>query len=247
MQFEWMKAKGILPEIPFQFPDDECLEIRAKIRKRKWEALTSPITRINASIIWEFYANMARLDTTIAPPFKSYVRGMEVDFSPKIIMKVLGLRAAHFDEPGYQERINGDPDYDEIAGDICVINTDWERDNHRRHKHLKRGDLSPEAKGWYELIRRSILGTVNTSEVTKKKAVMLHCIMVGGEIKIHEIIAKDIQKISEKNSANAWLQYPSTIMQLCMKARVPLEDENSIWLNPGEPMTLERMMNVTAA
>ena len=66
---------------------------------------------------------------TEAPTYKSYVRGVEVDFSPKTIMKVLGLRAAHFDEPGYQERVNGNPDYDEIASDICMVNTDWERDN----------------------------------------------------------------------------------------------------------------------
>ncbi|QHN82369.1 uncharacterized protein DS421_20g695220 [Arachis hypogaea] len=247
MQLGWMNDKKIYPEVPFQLPKDGCSEIKAKIKKRKWEELTSLITRINANIIREFYANTARLDMTEAPTYKSYVRGVEVDFSLKTIMKVLGLRPANFDEPGYQERVNEKPDYDEISSDIYVFNADWERENQGGHKFLKREDLNPKAKGWYELIKRSILNTVNTSEVNKKRAIMLHCIMLGGEIKVHEIIANDIQKVVEKNSVEAWLHYPSTIMRLFMNARVPIEDANPTWLHPGMPMTLERMMNVIEA
>ncbi|RYR25675.1 hypothetical protein Ahy_B02g059593 [Arachis hypogaea] len=76
---------------------------------------------------------------------------------------------------------------------------------------------------------------------------MLYCIIMGGEVKVHEIIANDIQRIAEKNSAEGWLHYPSTIMRLCMKAKVPMEEANPIWLNPGMPITIERMMIVTEA
>ncbi|RYQ84420.1 hypothetical protein Ahy_B10g103734 isoform A [Arachis hypogaea] len=91
-------------------------------------------------------------------------------------------------------------------------------------------------------MKRSILGTVNTSEVNRERALMLHCIMVGGEIRVHEILARDIQKIAEKNSAGSWLYYPSTIWKLCAKAKVPLEEENPMWLSQGMPITIERMM-----
>ncbi|RYR53063.1 hypothetical protein Ahy_A06g027944 [Arachis hypogaea] len=221
--------------------------MKANIRKRRREELSSPVTKINANIIWEFYANTPRLEMNKAPTYKSYVRGTEVDFSPNAFMKVLKLRAVHFDELGYHQRLNEDQNYDEIASEICVVNTEWVGTTKNKYKYLRRGDLTPEAKGWYELLKRSILGTVNNSEVNKKRAIMLYCIIMGGEVKVHEIIASDIQKVAEKNSAEAWLHYPSTIMRLCIKAKVPMEDANPTWLNPGLPITFERMMIVTEA
>ncbi|RYR08869.1 hypothetical protein Ahy_B05g076722 [Arachis hypogaea] len=201
LQLEWMSQKKIYPEVPLLLPDDECQEMKAKIRKRRWEELISPITKINANIIWEFYANTPRTEMNQAPTYKSYVRGTEVDFSPNTIMKVLKLRATHFDKPGYHQRLNEEQDYDEIASEISVVNTEWVGTTKNKYKYLRRGDLTPEAKCWYELMKRSILGTVNNSEVNKKRAIMLYCIITGGEVKIHEIIANDIQRLAEKNSA----------------------------------------------
>ncbi|QHO23817.1 uncharacterized protein DS421_12g366800 [Arachis hypogaea] len=242
MQIEWMNEKKIYPEIPFLLPDDGYQEMKNKIRKRRWEELASPATRINANIIREFYANVSRLDMREPPTYKSYVRGVEVDFSSDAIKKVLGLKSVRFSEPGYQQRLNEDQDYDEIARDICMENSEWEGDDRNKYKYLKRCNLTPEAKGWYELMKRSILGTVNTSEVNRERAVMLHCIIVGGETRVHEILAKDIQKLAEKNSAGSWLYYPSTIWRLCAKAKVPMEEENPMWLSQGMPITIERMM-----
>ncbi|RYR14420.1 hypothetical protein Ahy_B04g070976 isoform A [Arachis hypogaea] len=182
-----------------------------------------------------------------APTYRSYVRGTEVDFSPNTIMKVLKLRAAHFDKPGYHQRLNEEQDYDEIASEISVVNTEWVGTTKNKYKYLRREDLTPEAKCWYELMKRSILGTVNNSEVNKKRAIMLYCIIMGGEVKVHEIIANDIQRLAEKNSAEGWLHYPSTIMRLCMRAKVPMEEANPTWLHPGMPITIERMMIVTEA
>ncbi|RYQ84250.1 hypothetical protein Ahy_B10g103352 isoform B [Arachis hypogaea] len=112
LQLEWMNDKKIYPEVPILLQDKGCQEIKAKIKKRRWEELTSPITKINANIIREFYANIPRLDMNTAPTYKIYARGMEVDFSSKSIMKVLGLRTVHFDELGYHQRISEDPNYD---------------------------------------------------------------------------------------------------------------------------------------
>ena len=147
MQIEWMNEKKIYPEIPLLLPDDGCQEMKDKIRKRRWEELISPITRINANIIREFYANVSRLDMSEVPTYKSYVRGVEVDFSSDAIKKVLGLKSVRFSEPGYQQRLNKDQDYDEIARDICMENSEWEGDDKNKYKYLKRCNLTPEAKG----------------------------------------------------------------------------------------------------
>ena len=111
---------------------------------------------------------MVREDKTKAPTFKSYVRGKEVNFSPNAITRTLQLKLPHFDDHSYHARISKSPDNDEleeIVTDICVIGADWERYADRRPRFIKRGYLSPEAKGWFELVRRSILPAANNSEV----------------------------------------------------------------------------------
>ena len=167
-EFERISARRILPELIFQINANESPQIWRKIEQRGWQLLTSPEGKINGNLIKEFYANAVREDKTKAPTFKSYVRGREVDFSPSAITRALHLKSPHFDEESYQARISRSPDKDElskIASDICVIAADWERYSDGRPKFIKRGDLHPEAKGWFELVRRSILPAANNSEV----------------------------------------------------------------------------------
>jgi len=127
LQFERIKHKKILPKLTFQFNDDVCPQIREKIEQWDWQELTNPDTKINANLIKEFYANVAREDTTKAPTFNSYVRGTEADFSPNAIMRTLHLRSQPSDKPSYQARISNGPDNDEleeIVNDMCVIGSD---------------------------------------------------------------------------------------------------------------------------
>ncbi|RYR53039.1 hypothetical protein Ahy_A06g027895 [Arachis hypogaea] len=195
LQYEWIKNKKILPELTFQFNEDECPKIKEKIAQRGWPKLINPKTKINTNIIKEFYANAVREDSTRAPTFKSYVRGTEVDFSPTAITRTLQLKSPHFDELNYQVRVSNVPDEDEleeIVSDMCVIGSDWERYSDKRPKFIRRGDIIPEAKGWFELVRRSILPAANNFEVNIAQATMVHCLVKGGSINVHEIIAEGI-------------------------------------------------------
>ncbi|RYR66789.1 hypothetical protein Ahy_A03g012851 [Arachis hypogaea] len=133
------------------------------------------------------------------------------------------------------------PNYDQIIQDICVPGVNWERGPKRKPNFIKRGDLLREAKGWFEIVRRSILLAGNNSEVNLKRATMLQCIMKGGEIKVHEIIAQGIQKFAEKSDSGGKLGYPSTIFLLCRLARVIFEDANPVWVTVGLPITYRRM------
>ncbi|RYR25629.1 hypothetical protein Ahy_B02g059473 [Arachis hypogaea] len=147
-------------------------------------------------------------------------------------------------------RISISPDNDElseIVSDICVIAADWERYTDERPKFIKRGDLSPEAKGWFELVRRSILPAANNSEVNINRATIVHCLIQGGKINVNELIAEGIQDSAEKVDSGARLWYPSTILRLCNKAKVVFEDSNPDWVNPGRPVTLERLVYTTPA
>ncbi|RYQ83875.1 hypothetical protein Ahy_B10g102752 [Arachis hypogaea] len=118
---------------------------------------------------------------------------------------------------------------------------DWESGAGNKPKFIKRTDLTPEAKGWFELVRRSILPAANNSEVNLERATMLHCILKGGEIKVHEIIAQGIRKMAEKSDSRGTLGYRSTIYRICKKARVVFEDEDPIWIKEGIPITVRRM------
>ena len=60
----------------------------------------------------------------------------------------------------------------------------------REAVQLRRHDLKPVARGWLEFIQRSIIPTSNRSEVTIDRAIMIHSIMIGEEIEVHEVISQ---------------------------------------------------------
>ncbi|RYR73823.1 hypothetical protein Ahy_A02g008335 [Arachis hypogaea] len=61
LQFGWIADKEIIYELGFQVTKTECPEITEKVEKRRWELLTDPITRVNATLVREFYANVVKL------------------------------------------------------------------------------------------------------------------------------------------------------------------------------------------
>ncbi|XP_020987567.1 uncharacterized protein LOC110275697 [Arachis duranensis] len=76
---------------------------------------------------------------------------------------------------------------------------------------------------------------------------MVHCLIRGGSINVHEIIAEGIQESAEKKDSGARLWYPSTILRLCMKAKIVFEDSNPTWVGLGRSHTLQRITHVTPA
>ncbi|KAL4315528.1 hypothetical protein AHAS_Ahas15G0194100 [Arachis hypogaea] len=140
-----MEEKEAIPEIGFKLKESEYPMIRKVTEKRRWELLCEPLTDISATMIQEFYANAVRQSKT-TPPYKSYVRGVEVNFSPAAVMRVLQIRAIPLTEPSFEERTNGENDPDELVNEICMEGKDWVRDLNGDPCHLKRIDLKPEAK-----------------------------------------------------------------------------------------------------
>ncbi|XP_016199841.1 uncharacterized protein LOC107640853 [Arachis ipaensis] len=125
--------------------------------------------------------NPVRENTSIDTSYKSYVRDVEVDFSPKAIMKVLGLRTAHFDEASYHERVGGNPDCEEIASDICVVRADWVRESNGMPIFLKRGDLTQKPRGGEEKQRNGEKEAEKATLVAKVGSPMLPPMFQGLE------------------------------------------------------------------
>ncbi|MED6135715.1 hypothetical protein PIB30_049243 [Stylosanthes scabra] len=94
---ETVCRKKIIPEVGFNIREGLYPELREKILKRGWRRLASPRSEVAKAMIREFYANVARTEEQVAGldqyPYTSYVRGVEIDFSPENIRKCLEICA----------------------------------------------------------------------------------------------------------------------------------------------------------
>ncbi|MED6137888.1 hypothetical protein PIB30_069206, partial [Stylosanthes scabra] len=112
---EIVRRKKVTPEVSFDLEDEEYPSIREQIALRGWRRLASPRTKINKLLIQEFYANAVQTEEEM-----SYVRGVEVDFSPENIRKVLRFKEQTPDaKTDYATRQRTDQRLDEVLTDLC--------------------------------------------------------------------------------------------------------------------------------
>ncbi|MED6200642.1 hypothetical protein PIB30_087211 [Stylosanthes scabra] len=117
--------KKITPEVTCDLEDDEYPSIKEQIALRGWRRLASPRTKVSKWLIQEFYANAVQSEEEMEQgeqhPYKSYVRGVEVDFSPENIRRVLRFKEH---TPGAETdcatRLNTDQRLDEVLQDLCI-------------------------------------------------------------------------------------------------------------------------------
>ncbi|MED6138771.1 hypothetical protein PIB30_077659 [Stylosanthes scabra] len=241
-------ARRILPELIIQEDENVFNSIRFQIHQRKWEKFTKLIQAVGHLMVKEFYANAWELDKAKRKPYTytSMVRGTNVSFAPSNIKRVLKLRKDPIlDVPSYHERkANKDYRLDHVLEDLCEVGADWVRHRDGRPHFLRRSDLEPMTKGWYEFICRSILPTTKRSELTVERAVLIHSIIIGENINVKEIIAEQIYKFVYKTDTSSSLPFPSIIAALCADARIlAIPDDTLISQEPpivGEAMTRTR-------
>ncbi|MED6116116.1 hypothetical protein PIB30_097061 [Stylosanthes scabra] len=79
----------------------------------------------------------------------------------------------------------------------------------------------------------SIMPTTNGSELTIERSVLIHSIIIGENINVEEIIAKQFYKFIYKTDLASSLPFPSIIVALCADAKVPAIKNDS--MIPQEP------------
>ncbi|MED6178044.1 hypothetical protein PIB30_103978 [Stylosanthes scabra] len=207
-----LSARRILPELILQADEDVFNPIRYQIYNRKWENFTKPIQAIGHLMVKEFYANAWEPDKAKRnhPTYTSSVRGTEVSFAPSNIKRVLKLKSDPYpNAPSYHERkANKDYRLDHILEDMCEEDAQWVCHRDGRPHYLRRSDLEPISKGWYEFICRSILPTTNHSELTVERAMLIHSIVIDENINVEEIIAEQIYKFVYKTDISSSLPFP---------------------------------------
>ncbi|MED6183206.1 hypothetical protein PIB30_035808 [Stylosanthes scabra] len=230
-------ARRILPELIIQVDESILDPCGFQIQQRKWEKFTKPIQAVGHLMVKEFYTNGWEPDKEKRKQYTytSMVRGKDISFAPSNIKRVLKLRNDSIpNAPSYHKRkANKDYKLDHVLEDLCIIGADWVRHKNGRPHYLRRADLEPMTKGWYEFICRSILPTTNHSELTIERAVLIHSIIIGENINVEEIIADQIYKFVYKIDVSSSLPFPSIIAALCPDAKIPaIPEDTSI---PQEP------------
>ncbi|MED6138335.1 hypothetical protein PIB30_073428 [Stylosanthes scabra] len=246
---EHLAKKSVTPETCFELQEDEYPEIQEEIAKRGWRRLSEPRTKISKVLIQEFYANAIRTKEEVASgenyPYQSYVRVVTIDFSAANIRDT--LRICHL-TPGaqtdFKTRQREDQRLDEVIKDICVPGVRWKMSSSQPHQpiQLRRQDLIPLARGWAEFIIHSIIPIGNKSEITIPRAILIHSIIKGEDVKVEELISDNIAICAEGVQGRGKLIFPSTIFRLCKKAGVPFGEFKGTEYIPIEKPITARVM-----
>ncbi|MED6200959.1 hypothetical protein PIB30_090347 [Stylosanthes scabra] len=198
-----LSARKVLPEVPIDLNDDILSPCAIQIRMRKWEKFTAPLQAVGHNLVKEFYANAWEPDKAKRKPY-TYTT-MSNPFP---------------NAPSYHERkANKDYRIEEVQECLCLEGREWVLHKDGRPHYLRRNDLEPMAKGWYDFVCRSILPTTNHSELTVERAVLIHSIIIGENIIVEEIIAEQFYKFIYKTDLSSSLPFPSIIAALSRNPR----------------------------
>ncbi|MED6115647.1 hypothetical protein PIB30_092684 [Stylosanthes scabra] len=137
-----------------------------------------------------------------------------------------------------------DDEYPEIREQIALRG--WRRllsmGQQRVPIQLRRQELNPTARGWHELSIHSLILSSNRSEIPVIRAIFIHCIMNGEDVRAEEIIADKMVRMAQGIKEKGKLRFPSTIYKLCKEAGVPLREFRRTKKIPVEkPITARRM------
>ncbi|MED6163303.1 hypothetical protein PIB30_078523 [Stylosanthes scabra] len=216
-------------------------EISEQISLRRWRRLSKPRTKISKALVHKFYANAVRTEEELASgedyPYTSFVRGKEVDFSAAKIREVLRIRVLKQISKQGKWRIK----------DICMLGARWKISSSQPPHpiQLRRQDLTPVARGWAEFIIHSMIHTGNKSKITVARAVLIHSIIKGHDVKVEELIADNIAVLAEEVQGRSKLCFPSTIYRLCKEARVPMgEFKDGEKIQIAKPITAKVMTTI---
>ncbi|MED6193383.1 hypothetical protein PIB30_018912 [Stylosanthes scabra] len=225
-----LSARKVLPELIIQVDESILSPCAFQIQQRKWERFTNPIQAVGHLIVKEFYANAWEPDKEKRKPYKYTT------------MSVLKLRKDPLpNAASYHERkANKDYRLEHVQEDLCIEGGEWVCHKDGRPHYLRRADLEPMTKGWYDFVCRSILLTTNRSELTIERAVLIHSIIIGENINVEEIIVDQFYKFIYKTDLSSSLPFPSIIAALCANAKVPaIKDDTLI---PQEPPIMGEAM-----
>ncbi|MED6141359.1 hypothetical protein PIB30_102624 [Stylosanthes scabra] len=97
-------------------------------------------------------------------------------------------------ETDYRTRQAIDQRLDEVLAELCIPGATWKLSSSQPAVfiQLRRTELLPLARGWQEFIIYSLIPTGNKSEITVARAILIHAIMRGEDVRAEDIIADNM-------------------------------------------------------
>ncbi|MED6201289.1 hypothetical protein PIB30_093435 [Stylosanthes scabra] len=179
----------------------------------------------------EFYANACINEDSDEdqPHFHTFERGEVVNFGTESIKAVLRLDEQLESDTNFRRwMIPANQELENVIQDLCVRGSTWESGAKNNPLVLKCRGLHPLARGWHEFIIHNILPTSNQSEVTVKRAVLIHCIIHGQDVRVEKLIAEAMTEIvKDLHTTRHPLAFPNVIARLCEAAGISYRAPNS--------------------
>ncbi|MED6201920.1 hypothetical protein PIB30_099943, partial [Stylosanthes scabra] len=144
----------------------------------------------------------------------------------------------------FETRKEHDQQLDQVLTDLCIPGATWKLSTGQLRVpiQLRRQELNPVARGWHEFSIHSLIPSSNRSEIPVIRAILIHCIMRGEDVRAEDIIADKIVKMAQGIKEKGKLGFPSTIFKLCKEAGVPIREFRRIRkIQAEKPITAKRM------
>ncbi|MED6225860.1 hypothetical protein PIB30_097747 [Stylosanthes scabra] len=244
-----VKNKKVIAECCIDLDEDEYPEVKEQIALRGWKRLAAPKQEISIDLIHEFYANAILTEEEMEEAgwhtFRSYVRGKVVDFSPENLRNVMRFRAhVQGAATDFETRKEHDQQLDQVLADLCIPGATWKLSTGQLRVpiQLRRQELNPVARGWHEFSIHSLIPSSNRSEIPVIRAILIHCIMRGEDVRAEDNIADKIVRMAQGIKEKGKLGFPSTIFKLCKEAGVPIREfRRTRKIQAEKPITAKRM------
>ncbi|MED6174552.1 hypothetical protein PIB30_070136 [Stylosanthes scabra] len=192
---KYIHKKGVAPEKSFDLQEGQYPELGEQIQLRGWRRLSKPRTKISKDMVLEFYTNAVRTEEELAS-------GEDYPYTSFVRGIEVDFSAAKIRE----------------VLRIRHMTLGAETDFKTRQYEYQRLD---------EVIRDICMPGAqwkmrNKSEITVARAVLIHSIIKGHDVRVEELIADNIAVLAEGVQGRSKLCFPSTIYRLCKEAGVPM-------------------------
>ncbi|MED6140588.1 hypothetical protein PIB30_094689 [Stylosanthes scabra] len=144
----------------------------------------------------------------------------------------------------FETRKEHDQQLDRVLADLCMPGATWKLSTGQLRVpiQLRRQELNPVARGWHEFSIYSLIPSSNRSEILVIRAILIHCIMRGEDVRAEDIIADKIVRMAQGIKEKGKLGFPSTIYKLCKEAGVPLREfRRTKKIQAEKPITARRL------
>ncbi|MED6149675.1 hypothetical protein PIB30_064783 [Stylosanthes scabra] len=130
--------------------------------------------------------------------FRSFVRGVPVDFSLGNLRTVMRFRTqVQGATTDFETKKEHDQQLDQVLADLCMPGATWKLSTGQLRVpiQLRRQELNPVARGWHEFSIHSLIPSSNKSEIPVIRAILIHCIMRREDVRAEDIIADKIDGV----------------------------------------------------